>query len=293
MAVLPVLYLTALFTFYPIIRSASEDPHSPREEVTNLQKALAKAAQIFTAQQIENESIAKIEQMELIQENMDVFDRHCPDVEMFAIEAEAECAQYEDDMTDYIRNVSGIPKQPRHDSVQWYWAQESIWKKMPREFVCLETPEFQKVIRCLCQFCAWPFVVEDEKYDIYTKWSNEYDARDCKAWTNREFMRTGDSTCDWLNIPVLNKGQEIVKRLEEEQNAKLNAVAKPAKDNKSRETAKANPNKTSTSDASLSGPESDDVRAGSIHPSSLVSIVMAIVTSFMMLLSAIFFVANI
>eukprot|EP00483_Globobulimina_turgida_P002421 UN02425 len=149
------------------------------EDVDNLRSALRKATKIFTKER-KNIVNSYLEETKLIQRNVNIFDKLCDGIELFGEMAEKECSKHEDEMTDYIRNISLIPHPPQHDTIQWYWSQQSIWRKVETKFVCFESNHFQNLIKCLCSFCSWPFVIEDEKYDIYTKWKNEYQLRECQ-----------------------------------------------------------------------------------------------------------------
>ena len=52
-------------------------------------------------------------------------------------------------MTEYLRKISQI-QQPEHHTIQWYWAQESIWRRIEPDFFCFQSEHFKKLLECLC-----------------------------------------------------------------------------------------------------------------------------------------------
>eukprot|EP00483_Globobulimina_turgida_P012024 UN12046 len=212
------------------ISSGTEQSQNENEDVHNLRNALRKATQIFTPER-KNIVNSYLEETKLIQRNINIYDKLCDGIELFGEVAEKECSKHEDEMTDYIRNISLIARPPQHDTIQWYWSQQSIWRKLETKFVCFESIHFQNLMNCLCSFCSWPFVVQDEKYDIYTKWKNEYELRECQKRTHKSFMKTGESVCTWMNITVGNKGEKIAKKIKQEMDDESSKTVQQKKSN--------------------------------------------------------------
>eukprot|EP01084_Bolivina_argentea_P303182 523382_1 len=192
------------------------------EGVSNLKHAFGKVKTIFRQQKNTHDQHniinSHLEDVQLIEHNINVYDKFCEGIELFGKIAEKECSKYEDEMTDYLRNISKIPNPPKHHTIQFYWSEESIWHRVDTKFVCFESDHFKKLMNCLCSFCSWPFVIEDEKYYIYSTWEKEYNKRGCHKRTNKSFMQKGDSICKWMNMTVGNKGKQIAEKLSKEMN---------------------------------------------------------------------------
>eukprot|EP01084_Bolivina_argentea_P171424 296990_1 len=209
----PLCLLVSISAYVQLIYGTNTPNTVEEDDVNKLKQALKKARNIFVPPEQQNIHDSDLETKRIIQHNANAYEKLCIDIELFGETAEKECEKYENEMTDFLRNVSSIPYPPINHTVQWYWAQHHIWKAMPKDFVCFQSDHFRKLIECLCGFCSWPFVIDDEKYDIYTKWKNEYDARKCQQITHKPFMNTGDNMCQWMSIPSGHKGKQIAENI--------------------------------------------------------------------------------
>ena len=195
------LSLSLIIIYLSHISVATDIGH--KHEVHKIKRALQSAEKLFsdlTPEQRKAASLSKHEEIDLIHHNIQFYDRLCPGIELFGHDAEEECSKYEDEMTEYIKNVSKIPMPPRDHTIQFYWAEPEIWRKLETNFVCLLSDHFKKLFECLCSYCKWPFVVVDDKYPVYSVWKKEYDSRNCeKEKTHKPFMKVGDDICQWLS----------------------------------------------------------------------------------------------
>ena len=179
-----------VLTLVLILIKPSSASEAESQDAANLKNALHKAKAIFNTY---------IEEVRLIQHNIHHYDKLCPDVQLFSEEVTKECGKFEKEMTEYLKKISGIPYPPINHTVQYYWSQEKIWRDVDTEFVCFESEHFKKLIECLCEYCKWPFVVEDERYNVSSEWEKEYQRRDCQKRTSKSFMNVGDDMCQWMS----------------------------------------------------------------------------------------------
>mmetsp|Transcript_37443 Transcript_37443/g.61543 ORF Transcript_37443/g.61543 Transcript_37443/m.61543 type:complete len:287 (-) Transcript_37443:97-957(-) len=276
-----VVHIT-LWSFVCVNGDITKTPPSlqPEEqlpaEVAKIKQALHSAQQLF-------DTANTSELIERHNADASRYDIMCPEIKYFGMEAEHECSSFEDEITEYLRHMSGVDKPPTQHTDDWYWSQRIIWELLPTEFICMQTDHFTKLAQCLCAFCSWPFTIVDEKYPIHSNWKQMYDERKCSQKTKKSFMNTGDNICRWFNVPSGNKGIEIAQK-----NLKFIKLHQEA--NEARKAAQNNEAKQKLDDEHVQISEStmNDESASPIH-FNRVPIVMTAVTIVVMICSAVFF----
>lgn len=181
--------------FATIIHSQSLHLNLPNDDLNELKSALHKASAIFDF--VQTEEVKDRVPIKTSVWNPDdiIRSQYGTDMGICQFKGTGGCMQYQEDVAEYMQQSLSTP------------------------YVCFNSPILQMFLEhCLCPFCETMSIDED----VWTQWTQLYDSDNCETSNQRVQFKIGDDLCQWMGMestktkgsPIsIDQNHEVIKEI--------------------------------------------------------------------------------